>query len=123
MFDIKKFREVNAQYGFSVGDDALRSIARHLSGSVRSVDTVCRYAGDKFALVLPEIDPTRTLTVQKKISDALTTGLDTDRGRVTFDATFAQVHYPTQGASEMELLRKLISVLDAAKDTGASASA
>jgi GGDEF domain-containing protein len=87
------------------------------------VDTVCRYAGDKFALILPEIDPVKARTVQRKISTALTSGFDLGKGSQAFTATFAQVHYPTEGASETDLLRRLLTALEAAKGDSSSANA
>lgn len=54
MADIDHFKKVNDAFGHDCGDEVLRVIARQLSASVRKGDTVCRYGGEEFVLVLPE---------------------------------------------------------------------
>lgn len=61
MCDIDHFKQVNDQYGHSVGDDVLREVARRLQHSVRSYDMVGRYGGEEFLVVLNRCDPASAL--------------------------------------------------------------
>lgn len=55
MLDIDHFKEYNDTHGHPGGDAALSSLGRLLDGAVRCVDTVTRYGGEEFAVVMPGI--------------------------------------------------------------------
>ena len=53
--DIDDFKKVNDTYGHSGGDRVLVEIARRIKGTLRDVDTVARFGGDEFVVLIPEI--------------------------------------------------------------------
>ena len=53
LIDIDHFKQVNDQYGHPVGDAVLKSVAWTLESGVRPMDTVARYGGEEWAIVLP----------------------------------------------------------------------
>ena len=55
MLDIDHFKQFNDQYGHDVGDIVLRQIGLFLHENVRGGDVACRYGGEEFLVILPEI--------------------------------------------------------------------
>lgn len=51
LFDVDRFKEVNDQYGHSMGDRVLAEIASRLKQQLRSYDVLARYGGDEFAAI------------------------------------------------------------------------
>jgi diguanylate cyclase (GGDEF)-like protein len=56
LLDIDAFKNVNDTYGHRAGDHVLQAIANDIQRNTRQTDTVIRYAGDEFVLLLPETD-------------------------------------------------------------------
>lgn len=54
--DLDHFKWVSTQLGVAKGDTLLQQVALRLTTSIRGADTVCRYGGNTFVLMLPEID-------------------------------------------------------------------
>jgi diguanylate cyclase (GGDEF)-like protein/PAS domain S-box-containing protein len=77
--DLDRFKLINESLGHSAGDKVLQSIARRLSRQVRKADTVARYLGDKFVLLLEDVDDRRHVIrlverIQKDISPPVQVG-------------------------------------------------
>ncbi len=56
MFDIDSFKKVNDRYSHQTGDKVLQELANLLKDNVRSADTVVRYGGDEFLVMMPETE-------------------------------------------------------------------
>jgi two-component system, cell cycle response regulator len=54
MLDVDDFKKYNDQYGHQVGDEVLKKVATTLGSSLRTMDTLSRYGGEEFAIILPE---------------------------------------------------------------------
>lgn len=57
LMDIDYFKAINDTFGHLVGDKLLKALAGYLSESVRAYDTVFRYGGDEFLILLPDAHP------------------------------------------------------------------
>ena len=55
MLDIDKFKDFNDSMGHALGDALLQELGKLLCNHVRRADIACRYGGDEFVLILPEV--------------------------------------------------------------------
>lgn len=56
MCDLNEFKKINDKYGHNFGDLVLQTVAKKLKESVRDSDTVARYGGDEFILILEQLE-------------------------------------------------------------------
>jgi diguanylate cyclase (GGDEF)-like protein/PAS domain S-box-containing protein len=70
--DLDNFKDVNDALGHPVGDALLKALAERLRATVREVDTVARFGGDEFAILLNDIDePSAGMAVSERTLTAL----------------------------------------------------
>lgn len=71
MFNVDDLKQVNDQYGQSMGDKVLSEIAKIITSSVRATDIVGRFGGDEFMLILPACNAANALTVAEQIRESV----------------------------------------------------
>lgn len=69
--DIDDFKHVNDHYGHSVGDEVLTNIARLMAGSVKGKDTICRWGGEEFLILLPHTETRGAVAVAENLRRAV----------------------------------------------------
>jgi diguanylate cyclase (GGDEF)-like protein/PAS domain S-box-containing protein len=71
MVDVDNFKQINDKYGHQAGDSVLQEVARVLQNSLRKTDTVLRYGGDEFLIILTRMSADYSRTVERRISKTL----------------------------------------------------
>lgn len=69
MIDLDNFKPINDLYGHLTGDLVLTQVGQILSESLRPSDVLCRYAGDEFVLILPDIEENDLVRVAQRIKE------------------------------------------------------
>ena len=67
MMDIDYFKNINDNYGHSVGDQVLQVIANLLQKTIREIDLVARMGGEEFAFILPETDLDEAIKMAERL--------------------------------------------------------
>jgi diguanylate cyclase (GGDEF)-like protein len=120
MVDLDGFKRVNDDYGHDEGDQVLRRVAAILTENVRNVDTVARFGGDEFVVVLSETDKPRAEQVGNRILAEMVTGRDLDAHGVVSASlgiatnTFEDAQVP----DEEQLIRHADHAMLSAKRSG-----
>ncbi|MCF7891139.1 diguanylate cyclase [Candidatus Bipolaricaulota bacterium] len=65
MIDVNRFKEINDRYSHQTGDEVLQEVAGLLQSNVRDADTIVRYGGDEFLIMMPETNGEAQNTVKR----------------------------------------------------------
>lgn len=115
MFDIDHFKKVNDQFGHDLGDQVLIEVTRLFSQQLRKEDTLARFGGEEFIILLVNQDLAKSAIVAEKLRSVLE-NRDMPHGkRVT--ASFGVAQYQP-GTSKEELLKSADEAMYAAKRSG-----
>jgi len=109
--DVDKLKLINDNLGHIAGNQALCRVANALRGSCRSIDTVARFGGDEFAMILPEAEETAAHIVAERITNRLAH----DRDGPTITVSVGVAVYPTNGNRKESLMNAADSELYKAK--------
>ncbi|WP_372958200.1 diguanylate cyclase domain-containing protein [Marinobacter sp.] len=105
--DLDNFKGVNDLLGHDSGDIILSALAGKLKTCVRATDTVSRYGGDEFVVLLSEISrPDHAFAVADKIREAVATPMVIDGHQVTLQLSIGVSVYPDNGEDAGELLKQ-----------------
>lgn len=115
LFDIDHFKKINDTWGHNQGDLVLKGVVNHAQGQLRVIDTLARWGGEEFAVLLPQTGLTEARMVAEKICGSLA---QTEFGPVraitaSFGVAMAQV-----GESSAALLGRADDALYRAKHKG-----
>lgn len=104
--DLDGFKAINDQHGHEAGDAILKMAAQRFLACVRAVDTVSRFGGDEFALVLGALDdPQQARGVAEKIVQAFAQGMTLPDGfECRVGASVGISIYPEHGRAMDDLL-------------------
>ena len=117
--DLDGFKAVNDQYGHTVGDALLCALARRLEQAVRQSDTVARFGGDEFIVILNRIQDFDTVCqVAENMLKAMASPLDKSAFAATVSASIGIAIYPGDGDNAIELLKKADKLMYNAKQSG-----
>lgn len=120
MLDIDHFKRVNDEYGHLAGDRVLEKLGLVLKECARSGNSVCRYGGEEFAIILPELGAEVASETAERLRE-IVEHTDFDIGkdhRIKITVSIGVAAFPESAGSAEELTKAADIALYAAKEGG-----
>jgi diguanylate cyclase (GGDEF)-like protein len=117
LVDLDGFKQVNDTLGHDAGDQLLQEVAQRFNDVVRGSDTVARFGGDEFALLLEEIVDHEAVGLAQRLLERLAAPVAVAGREVILGASVGIVLHTGSGQSE-DLVRQADVAMYEAKDTG-----
>jgi diguanylate cyclase (GGDEF)-like protein len=122
MADIDHFKKINDTYGHLVGDAVLKEASRRLNTTLRSYDSVGRYGGEEFLIIVPGCDPLNLMVAAERLRHCIADRpMETSAGPVPVTLSLGAVAAQTNERESIDaeaLLRAADEALYAAKANG-----
>jgi diguanylate cyclase (GGDEF)-like protein/PAS domain S-box-containing protein len=119
LLDLNRFQQINDSLGHGVGDRLLRAVAQRFAAAVREGDTVARFGGDQFALLLDDLGrPDHVPGLVGKVLDALAEPITVEGFELVVTANAGASLYPGDARDPDTLLKQADTALHRAKTQG-----
>jgi len=121
MIDLDNFKIYNDILGHQKGDAALREVASILKKSTRSQDLVCRYGGEEFAVIIPDMEKDSALSVVERLRQAIEKTfkrIEKKRSFPPLTISAGLASFPNDAQKKENLIKKADETLYSAKHTG-----
>jgi two-component system cell cycle response regulator len=115
LYDIDDFKKVNDTYGHNIGDEVLKNIAKISTENVREHDSITRWGGEEFIVLLPETDIDGATQVAQKIRESIEEYEDSETPQITSSFGVVQLEYEDTKES---FIKRADDALYEAKKTG-----
>lgn len=117
--DLDKFKPVNDRLGHGIGDRLLQAVADRLSAAIRKSDTVARFGGDEFAILLPGLfDIEVAITLASKLTAIIAQPFMISEHRIEVGLSIGIAMYPTDSDRQDDLIGKADQAMYVAKKLG-----
>ncbi|BAZ40766.1 diguanylate cyclase/phosphodiesterase [Calothrix sp. NIES-4101] len=117
--DLDRFQTINDTLGHAIGDQLLQNVAQRISQCLREGDTIARWGGDEFTIILPNIqDVKNAANIQEKIIAAFKAPFNIEHHCLYISASIGVALYPVDGEDAETLIKHADTALYSAKSKG-----
>ncbi|TAF07934.1 MAG: bifunctional diguanylate cyclase/phosphodiesterase [Nostocales cyanobacterium] len=117
--DLDRFKKINDSLGHAIGDQLLQMVAQRIRQCLRPGDTIARWGGDEFTIILPEISNSEDITlIQERIFAAFKQGFKIDNHHLNISPSIGIALYPQHGKDAETLIKNADAALSRVKLQG-----
>ena len=116
--DLDGFKAVNDSMGHDAGDELLKAVARRFEDTLRPGDTIARFGGDEFGLLLDGAAEDQAVDVARRLLHRLSEPLDVAGRQLSLGASIGVALHPRDGGGADDLVRRADVAMYAAKEAG-----
>jgi diguanylate cyclase (GGDEF)-like protein len=117
--DLDHFKSVNDTHGHGIGDLVLRACVEACRGELRATDTIGRFGGEEFAILLPHTGGRAAIAVAEKVRNAIARcRVEGDKGTIRFTASLGIAALDGSDIDVDQMLKRADTALYAAKAAG-----
>ena len=118
--DLDRFKNINDSLGHVVGDELLQQVSTRLKSCIREGDTLARFGGDEFTLLLPKIAKGKedVSKIAEKINEVLKDPFIIENNELYVSASIGISIYPRDGSNMDSLIKHADIAMYHVKDTG-----
>jgi len=118
LLNLDRFKVINESFGYPVGDQFLCRVAERIRAGIRAGDTVARFGGDEFAILIQRIRSEDAAKVAQKVLEATRLPFFVDQRELFITTSIGASIYPTDGSDVETLSRNADAALRRAKEQG-----
>ncbi|QAY86185.1 sensor domain-containing diguanylate cyclase [Pseudomonas arsenicoxydans] len=119
MLDADHFKHVNDSWGHPIGDEVLKSIVKIAEGVLRAGDTIARFGGEEFVVMLPKINSVEALVIAERLRSSIeTSSVDAGGEKIKITVSIGVASMNDSRSTLKQLLTSADSALYHAKSKG-----
>lgn len=117
--DCDNFKHINDTFGHEMGDKVLKEFSKRISSCIRDSDTLARFGGDEFMVLIPNIDSKQVaFQIVNNILRAVKEPLTLEGEELILSSSIGVAFYPFDGKNHDVLIKKADSAMYLAKNGG-----